>query len=142
MPMNRADCLGLIETAEIGHLATIRPDGAPHLVPITFAVVRGRLAHMVDHKPKTTSRLQRLANVSANPMVSFMVDHYEGEWDRLWWVRVDGAARVVTDGSDWDESRAALVSKYLQYRTTPPTGPAMLIEMETVSGWAASDRFR
>lgn len=140
--MDRADCLALIETAEIGHLATIRPDGAPHLVPITFAVVRGKVAHMVDHKPKTTLRLQRLANVAANPMVSFMIDDYDTDWEKLWWVRVDGPARVVTEGPDWDEARAALLSKYLPYRATPPTGPAMLIEMETVSGWAASDRLR
>ena len=140
--MDRADCLALIETAEIGHLATIRPDGAPHLVPVTFAVVREELVHMVDHKPKTTSRLQRLANVAANPMVSFMVDQYDSDWEALWWVRVDGPARVVADGPEWDGAQAALVSKYRQYKEIPPAGPAMLIEMETVSGWAASDRAR
>jgi PPOX class probable F420-dependent enzyme len=142
LSMERADCLARLADAEVGRLATVRPDGRPHLVPITFAVVDETLVHMVDHKPKTTQRLQRLANVAAHPHASVLVDQYGDDWEVLWWVRADGPARVVESGSEWEGARSALVTKYSQYRETPPDGPAMLITIESVSGWAASDRPR
>ena len=140
--MERADCLERLAEAEVGRLATLRPDGRPHLVPITFALVGESLVHMVDHKPKTTQQLQRLANLESHPFASVLVDRYGADWEDLWWVRVDGSARVVDSGPDWEAARSALVTKYRQYRETPPTGPAVLIEIASISGWAASDRPR
>jgi PPOX class probable F420-dependent enzyme len=95
---------------------------------------------MVDHKPKTTTRLQRLANIEANPGISLLVDHYDDDWDRLWWVRVDGMAQVVEDGTEWEAARQALASKYHQYQGTPPSGPAVLITIGEISGWAGSEQ--
>jgi PPOX class probable F420-dependent enzyme len=137
--MNRADALARLEPSPIGHLATVRADGAPHLVPITFALDSDRIVHMVDHKPKKTTRLQRLANIAANPRISLLVDHYDDDWTRLWWVRVDGMARVVDSGDEWEAARQALALKYHQYQASPPSGPAVLIKIVEVSGWAASE---
>jgi PPOX class probable F420-dependent enzyme len=136
--MDRADALARLERSPIGHLATVRADGAPHLVPITFALDSGRIVHMVDQKPKTTTRLQRLTNIAANPRISFLVDHYDNDWAHLWWVRVDGVGEVVEEGPDWEVARSALVGKYPQYRESPPQGPAVLITIVEVRGWAAS----
>jgi PPOX class probable F420-dependent enzyme len=136
--MNRAEALQRLERSAIGHLATVRANGAPHLVPITFALDSDRIVHMVDQKPKTTTRLQRLTNIRANPEVSLLVDHYDSDWARLWWARIDGTAHVLDDGSEWAAARSALVSKYPQYRDSPPSGPAVLITIVEVSGWAAS----
>ncbi len=76
------------------------------------------LVTAVDHKPKRTTALRRLANIAANPQVSVLVDHYEDDWDRLWWARADGRARVVPAGQDL-ELRAtaldALAGRYRQY---------------------------
>ena len=94
--MDRAEALRRVTEARVGRFATTRPDGRPHLVPVTFAVLGSILVHMIDHKPKTTDRLQRLANLDSDGRVSLLVDHYEDSWDRLWWVRVDGHATVVT----------------------------------------------
>ena len=122
----------------MAHLATVRANGAPHIVPITFAIIGDQIAHMVDHKPKRTDHLQRLANVAAHPGVSVLTDNYDDDWSRLWWVRVDGPAQVVETGPDWEAARAALTAKYEQYTRLPPEGPAVLILMERVSGWAAA----
>jgi PPOX class probable F420-dependent enzyme len=140
--MERADCLARLADASVGRLATVRPDGRPHLVPITFALVDQTLVHMVDHKPKTTERLQRLDNVAAYPHASVLVDHYDDDWEMLWWVRVDGPARVVGSGHEWEAARSALVAKHNQYREMAPDGPAIVITMESVSGWEASDHPR
>ncbi|MBI3692389.1 MAG: pyridoxamine 5'-phosphate oxidase family protein, partial [Mycolicibacterium aromaticivorans] len=67
-------------TATVARLATVTPDGPPHVVPIVFAVAESTIYTAVDGKPKTTQRLRRLANIEANPRVSILVDHYEDDW--------------------------------------------------------------
>jgi len=87
-----------VAEARVARLATVRPDGAPHLVPVTFALLDDdRVVTAVDAKPKTTQHLQRLVNISAEPRVGLLVDHYDDDWQQLWWVRLDGTARVVRD---------------------------------------------
>jgi PPOX class probable F420-dependent enzyme len=137
--MDRAEAENLLATARVGRLATLGPTGAPHIVPITFAVVSGTVVHMVDHKPKTTRHLTRLRNLERDPRASVLVDHYVDDWAALWWVRVDGTARVLADGPEVDRARAALVAKYAQYRETPPQGPAVLISVDEVRWWAGAE---
>ncbi|GAA0585752.1 TIGR03668 family PPOX class F420-dependent oxidoreductase [Paractinoplanes ferrugineus] len=124
-------------SARVARLATVGPDGAPHLVPIVFAVVGEVIHTAVDAKPKRTRRLRRLANIAGNPTVSVLADHYDdGDWSRLWWVRADGTA-VVSDRSD--SGAAALVAKYPQYRAEPPAGPYLTITVRRWTAWV-SDR--
>ena len=100
--MDEARCRARLAAARLGHLATMRPDGRPHVVACCFAVQGDRLWTAVDAKPKTTTRLQRLDNVRANPWASLLVDHYEEDWDELWWVRADGTAAVLVEGVEHD----------------------------------------
>ena len=85
--------------AKVARLATVTPDGPPHLVPIVFAVAESTVYTAVDGKPKTSQRLRRLANIEANPRVSILVDHYDDDWSQLWWVRADGIATIHHDDS-------------------------------------------
>lgn len=136
--MNRSEALARLAGARVAHLATTRPDGEPHVVPITFAVTARSIATMVDHKPKTTDRLQRLVNIEAQPRVSVLVDHYSEDWAELWWVRVDGDAQVHHHGEAWVEAREALSGKYQQYLERPPAGAAVMISVDQVSYWAGT----
>ena len=136
--MDRAEALRRVTEARVGRLATTRPDGRPHLVPVTFAVLGSILVHMIDHKPKTTDRLQRLANLDSDGRASLLVDHYEDSWDRLWWVRVDGHATVVSNGPEWESARAALSEKYSQYEDRPPQGAAILLTIKRLSYWEST----
>jgi PPOX class probable F420-dependent enzyme len=88
----------------------------------------------VDEKPKRTRRLQRLANIEANPTVEVLIDRYEEDWSRLWWVRLRGTARIVQDRHAVD----LLVAKYPQYRERPPAGPVIAVTIEERSEWTAS----
>jgi PPOX class probable F420-dependent enzyme len=119
-------------------LATVRPDGAPHLVPVVFALVGDVITTAVDHKPKRSSRLQRLDNLRAEPRCCLLVDHYGDDWDHLWWVRADGVAEVVDDPVDGDPGLAALVARYPAYRDRPPPGALVRIEVTRWAGWAAA----
>jgi PPOX class probable F420-dependent enzyme len=128
--------------ARVARLATVRPDGRPHLVPCCFALDGETLYSAVDAKPKTTLALQRLENLAAHPAVSLVADHYEEDWSALWWVRVDGVARVLRPGAGGDPgdegSRTALdllAAKYPQYRDRPPPGPVVAIDIVTWRAW-------
>ena len=124
--------------ARVARLATADADGQPHLVPIVFAVVDDTIYSVVDAKPKRTTKLRRLANVAANPKVSVLVDHYEDDWSRLWWVRADGTARIVELTSD--EGRLALAqlaSRYPQYGVTVPPGPVLAVDVTKWTSWTA-----
>lgn len=136
--MDRAEALVLLTTARVGRLATVNPSGAPHLVPVTFAVLSETIVHMVDHKPKTTRHLARIRNLARDPRASLLVDHYVEDWGSLWWVRVDGTARVVADGPEVDEARTALIEKYPQYREAVPQGPAVFLAVEKFRWWAGA----
>lgn len=127
-----------VEAAPVARLATVDAGGRPRVVPCCFAL-DGDLAYSaVDHKPKRTSRLMRLDNIRAHPSVCLVVDHYEDDWSALWWVRLDGSARVVEDGPEWQRGVDLLVAKYAQYREHPPTGPVIVIAVEHRRSWSAS----
>ena len=127
-----------IDGVQVARLATVGRDGWPHIVPITFALDDDTIYFAVDFKPKKTADLQRLRNIEANPAVAVLIDHYEEDWTKLWWVRVDGSARIVIDGSEFDRAIAFLTERYAQYRSARPEGPAVVITIERMTGWSAS----
>jgi PPOX class probable F420-dependent enzyme len=127
----------LVARAGVGRLATIAPDGRPHLVPICFALDGDMLYSAVDEKPKRSRRLQRIENVRAHPDVTVLVDHYEEDWARLWWVRLRGRARVLEHGREAQAALALLVAKYEQYREHPPSGPVLAFAVREWRGWTA-----
>ncbi|HEX7300788.1 MAG TPA: TIGR03668 family PPOX class F420-dependent oxidoreductase [Solirubrobacteraceae bacterium] len=135
--MDEATCRARLAAGRVGHLATVRPDGRPHVVACCFALEDDRVWTAVDAKPKATARLQRLANVRAHPWASLLVDHYEESWERLWWVRADGSAAVVEHGAERDRALEALAAKYPQYAMAPPEGPVIAMAVERWRGWAA-----
>lgn len=132
--MNEAEAWERIAEASVARLATVTPEGRPHLVPIVFAVTEGTIVSAVDHKPKRSTALQRLANIDANPRVSVLVDHYDDDWSRLWWVRADGTATV----SENDEAADLLVAKYPAYRERRPDGPVITVSVDRITGWSFS----
>jgi PPOX class probable F420-dependent enzyme len=129
----------LFASIPVARLATCDAAGQPHLIPITFALDGDAIVTAVDHKPKRTMRLRRLANIMANPRVSVLADHYEDDWTRLWWVRADGTARVIEpDAVGHRDAAARLVERYEQYRERPPAGPTIAISVTRWRGWRSS----
>jgi PPOX class probable F420-dependent enzyme len=141
--MTRDEAIARIRAARVGRLATVRPDGSPHVVPFVFAVVPDGdellAVWAVDDKPKTTRALQRIENIEANPSVEFIVDGYEDDWSQLWWVRVSGRARVVSSSEERTRALAALSDKYPQYAAAPPDGAVIAIEIDRVTDWSAAE---
>lgn len=124
--------------ARVGRLATVTGDGQPRIVPVVFALVDDAVYSAVDHKPKTTRRLGRLANIRATGVASILVDRYDEEWSSLWWVRADGPAQVLdADAVDARRGIDALVGKYPQYAEARPLGPVIRIDVRRWSAWHA-----
>lgn len=130
-----AEVLSRFSAAPVARLATVTVHGAPHLVPVVFAVDGHTVFTAVDGKPKTTQRLKRLANIAHNPRVSLLVDHYDEDWTQLWWIRADGEATVLHDGDVRARGCAALRAKYAQYQTVPLDGPVIAIAVGRWSTW-------
>ena len=124
-----------VEAARVGHLATVRPDGRPHVVPCCFVLVDDTAYSAVDAKPKSTLLLQRLRNLAAHPEASLVIDHYEEDWTHLWWIRLDGSTRVLEPGPERDTAIDALTAKYSQYVEQPPPGAVIALDVETWRAW-------
>ena len=118
-------------------MATTDPDGRPHLVPIVFALEGDTLYSAVDRKPKRSSQLRRIENARARPDVPILVDHYEADWGRLWWIRLRGRARVLDQGEERERALMLLRKKYPQYRSEPPDGPVLAVDVTEVREWAS-----
>src|SRR6266705_979230 len=125
-----------IADAKVARLATVGAGGKAHVVPICFAVDGDTIYFAVDAKPKRTADLKRLRNIAANPSVSVLVDHYEDDWARLWWVRVDGTARLLAEGAQAVRATDLLAARYPQYRRARPGGPVVAISIDRISGWS------
>jgi PPOX class probable F420-dependent enzyme len=128
-----------VAEARVARLATTDPAaGAPHVVPICFVLEGDVLYSAVDDKPKRSRRLKRLENIRADPRVTVLVDHYEEDWSRLWWVRLRGDARVLEAGAERERALALLAEKYAQYRARPPTGPVVGVTVRQWRDWCAA----
>jgi hypothetical protein len=55
--------------------------------------------------------------------------------DQLWWVRLDGEARVLVEGSERERAVELLAAKYSHYAAEPPIGPVLAIAVERWRGW-------
>ncbi len=127
----------LFAAAPVARLATVGPDGCPHLVPVVFAVAGDVVYTAVDGKPKVSLRLRRLANIAARPQVSLLVDHYDDDWSRLWWVRADGVATVHDDGPAAAAGLSLLRAKYPQYQSVSLDGPVIAVRVDRWADWSA-----
>lgn len=142
MTLDEEEALARAAAAPVARLGTLNLSGGVDLVPITFALEARRLVTMVDHKPKRTAELQRLANIERDSRVTVLVDEYDDDWSKLWWVRLRGIARVVRDGAEHEAATAALAAKYPQYSDRPPRGAAIVVDVVAWQGWFGRPGYR
>lgn len=123
----------------MARLATVDPEGRPHLVPICF-VFDGRAFYTpLDLKPKRrhSGALQRVRNIEANPNVALLVDEYSEDWKRLWFIQIRGRARLLRSGAQWRKAHRLLKQKYPPYRAglLPADAPVIQILPQRIVAW-------
>ena len=69
--------------------------------------------------------------------MTVLIDHYDDDWTRLWWVRLHGRARVLDGGEEATHALALLAAKYEQYRKAAPGLPVLAIDITEWRAWAA-----
>ncbi len=128
----------LLARAPVGRLATAGANGVPHVIPICYALMDGTIYSVLDQKPKRTAltRLRRVRNILANPQVSLVVDHYEENWERLWYILISGTAELLEDGAERPAAIQVLREKYAQYRLMNiDPNPVIKITPSQVVSW-------
>jgi PPOX class probable F420-dependent enzyme len=124
-----------LASARVGRLATVTAANRAHVVPCCFVLVADTVYSAIDAKPKSTLALRRLQNIESNGAASLLVDRYDEDWDRLWWVRVDGEGRTVETSVERDAAIDLLRAKYEQYRSVSIPGPVLAIDIEHWRRW-------
>ena len=129
---------GLLDSSRVGRLGLLDGDGAPRVLPVTFAVTDGMLVSAVDHKRKRRAQgeLARVRWLRERPRAALTVDRYAEDWTQLAWVQALGTVAVL-DAADAPGAIAALTSRYPQYREHPPAGPVLALTPRRLLWWQA-----
>ncbi len=130
--------LKLLDEGRVGRLAFTDGDGHPRVLPITYAVVGGAVWSVIDAKPKRAGEPARVRWLRERPEAALVVDRYSDDWSELAWVQVLGRVSVMAlaDGAD---ALVALTGKYEQYRSEPPRGPLLHLDVDRALCWRAAD---
>jgi hypothetical protein len=136
MRLDRSRCHLLLSASERGVLGTVHARRGVDTVPACFAVVASSVAVPVDRvKPKTTTELQRVRNLEADPRAVLLCDHWDpADWAALWWVRAT-LERTALDPSVTEQLRSSLGQKYPQYRDRP-FADLLTFRITGLAGWS------
>jgi PPOX class probable F420-dependent enzyme len=129
----------LLESERVGRLGLLDDEGAPRVLPVTFAVAEGRIWSAIDQKPKGPGEPARLRFLRRDPRAALTVDRYSDDWDQLAWVQVVGSVEILS-ADDGFAGLEALSQKYEQYRAEPPPGPLLALDPQRYLWWRAADR--
>src|SRR5947209_6283341 len=126
-----------LEHGRVGHLATADAAGAPHVIPVCYAIADQTLYITVDEKPKRRDiPLKRVRNILENPQTAFVIDRYDEDWRRLGWVMLRGRAEILGMGAEHDAAQAMLRARYPQYRAMSLAGlPFIAVRVERAVSW-------
>ena len=145
MRLTEDDARARVAAHEHGTLATLHPERGVDLVPVVYAMTAdGFLGVPIDRvKPKSTTALQRVRNLEADPRATLLVEQWDADdWSRLWWVRV-GLRWLGDDdaAASSPELATLLAERYPPYRDRP-FDRVLVFQIVEVTGWAATSRER
>ncbi len=131
-----------VESQRVARLATADRTGAPHVVPVCFALEGDALYIAIDEKPKRgpAAALKRLRNIAENPAVALVADHYDEDWSQLGWVMLRGPAGILTVGPEQQRALALLRARYPQLRPMQiDANPVIALRVQRVTSWGRLD---
>ena len=99
----------LIARERVCRVATVAPDGKPHLVPVCHVMNGGKIYFGSDKNAR------KLANLRGNPRIALTIDLYSEDWSQLKGVMVLGTVTLIERGARFKQARARLYEKYPQY---------------------------
>lgn len=129
--------LELLERSRVARLGLLDAEGAPRVLPVTYALHADCVWTAIDSKPKR-GEPARVRYLRRRPVVALTIDHYSDDWGSLAWVQLLGRASLLPPARARG-ALGALAARYVQYRDCPPPGPLIRIEIERALSWRASE---
>jgi len=133
--------MALIKEAKVARLATVDQKLHPYVVPVVFVFHENSFFIPLDEKSKTVNpkNLKRVKNIEKNPNVTLLIDKYQNDWKKLFFLMIQGKAKVI-DGNNklMDKIHKLLVSKYPQYKKIGIGNSCIKIEPTKVRFWSNS----
>lgn len=119
-------------------LASVYPDGRPHVVPVSIVLDLERLVFASERDT------QKVRNVEGDPSVALCFDEYHEDWSELKQVIAHGQASIIDSGYEFERDRALLYEKYPQYESLAPIeeGSSVIVEVHVdrvTSTWRNAD---
>ena len=130
-----------LKEARVARLATLDAKRQPHLVPVCFAYDGKVFYTAIDRKPKHVpgERLARLQNIRVVPRVALLIDEYDEDWTRLWYILIRGKAELIPVSARKERANAIrkLRAKYPQYAQgmLADDAPVIRITPERTTSW-------
>lgn len=126
-----------LSSRRVAHLATADAAGAPHVVPVCFALGEETVYVTIDEKPKGDPlRLKRLRNIARNPAAAIVVDRYDEDWRRLGWVMLRGRAEILSAGAEHDRAQTLLQERYPQLAAMDIAAlPVIALRVARATSW-------
>lgn len=124
-----------------GVLCTIHPERGPDPQPVIYAINGDDYVGVpIDRvKPKTSSRLQREANLAADPRGSLLIEQWDpDDWSNLWWVRAHLEHVVEPSASLVDDLAERLARTVVQY-ADKPFHRVLVCRVVNITGWSARE---
>ncbi|HEX5229259.1 MAG TPA: TIGR03668 family PPOX class F420-dependent oxidoreductase [Bryobacteraceae bacterium] len=135
----------ILKAARVARLATMDAEGKPQIVPVCFAYDGEFFYTAIDRKPKRVppDRLARLKNIASASNVALLIDHYDEDWSKLWYVLIHGKAKLLPKSAREERARATrkLRAKYPQYtremlpEMLPDDAPIIRVRPERITSW-------
>jgi PPOX class probable F420-dependent enzyme len=143
MSSNQKDLRNIICGARVARLATVdSEDCKPYLVPVVFIYDGNNFYIPIDEKAKRSKPedLKRVKNIQTNPNVVLLIDEYNEDWKKIWFIMIQGNASLINN-IESKQNRLVqrvhrlLYEKYPQYLTTGIGKFCIMIRPQRVINW-------
>jgi len=128
----------LIKEAKVARLATVDQKSHPYVVPVVFVFHENSFFIPLDEKTKTVNsrKLKRVKNIEKNSNVTLLIDKYQNDWKKLFFLMIHGKATVIDGNSKlMDKIHKLLISKYPQYKKIGIGNSCIMINPTKVTFW-------
>ena len=85
----------IIDKATVARLATVDSECKPHLIPVVFD--NDCYFIPIDDKTKRSKpeNLKRIKNIQQNPNAALLIDEYNEDWRKLYFIMIQGKASTI-----------------------------------------------
>jgi PPOX class probable F420-dependent enzyme len=133
-----------VDKARVARLGTVDAECKPHLIPVVFVFDNNCYFIPIDekHKRSTSEKLRRTKNIRQNSNVVLLIDEYNEDWTKLYFIMIQGNASII-GGKKLEQNEMVLLEKahqllyekYLQYQKIGVGGYVIIIDPKKVSTW-------